>query len=891
MAGPVPSAFYLGRLFDLEKGQPLPQPVHYDPADLTTHAVVTGMTGSGKTGLCIGLLEEAALQGIPALIVDPKGDLGNLLLHFPNLAPQDFQPWIDPEAVRRQGKDLPTLAAETAARWQAGLAEWDITPERIAALQDAVRYSIYTPGSDAGCPVSILASFKAPGVPWEGNREILREKISATVTALLGLVGLTDVDPVRSREHILLANIFEAAWSQGKDLSLEELILQTQAPPFPKLGVFPVETFFPEKDRFTLAILLNNFLAAPAFQTWLEGQPLDIPALLYTPQGQPRHTIFYLAHLSDTERMFFVTLLFSAVETWMRTQSGTSGLRALLYFDEILGYLPPVSNPPSKPILLRMLKQARAFGVGLLLATQNPVDVDYKALSNAGTWFVGRLQTEQDKQRLLDGLESAAGGPDRGGWSRLQYDQAISNLRKRLFLLHNVHTQNAAGAEGAAGRVFQTRWTMNFLAGPLTRAQIPLANRLAEAAGQVEAPITPLPHPGLSAPPSPGGRGEEELPTPVPLADRWSPSSPPPSGEGGPEGRVREGTPDSSSAGGAMPPTTFEGTTTRPVVPGGVAEYFLPNDQSLSAALQARGQPLPENSTHRGLLYRPALLAQAEVRYLARKYGIDFSQKRTALVPGPDRRGMVRWEDFPFPALDPKNLDTPSPLEVRYAGLDIPLTDARRMASLQKDFLDWVYRASAIRLRANEALGVYAGPQAAGAEFREQCSQAARLAAEKEAAKAGATLDQKLRLLQDRLGKEQRELSQDEDELSQRRMEELGTHAENILGLFGRSKRRVSTSLSKHRLSQQARADVEESRQALRALQAQIAQLEREKAAALQEIEDRWAKTAMDASEVPLTPLKKDVYIDLFGVVWMPYYVVQSGDQLIELPGFTAGEG
>ncbi len=420
---PANSTFYLGRLYDAGQGKTLDQPLLYDPADLTTHAFVTGMTGSGKTGLCIALLEEAALNGIPAILVDPKGDLADLLLHFPALLPADFQPWIDADAARREGKTPAAAAQETAQRWQAGLAEWGMGPERIAALQQAVEFGIYTPGSDAGQQVSILASLQAPSIPWEGNREVLREKISSTVTALLSLVGLTNIDPVRSREHILLSNIFEAAWSQGKDLDLAELILQTQTPPFPKLGVFPVESFFPQKDRLDLAMLLNNFLAAPTFQTWLEGQPLDIPALLFTPGGRPRHSVFYLAHLSDVERMFFVTLLFSAVETWMRTQSGSTGLRALLYFDEIAGYLPPVSNPPAKPVMLRLLKQARAFGVGLLLASQNPVDIDYKGLSNAGTWFIGKLQTEQDKQRLLDGLSSADGSLDRG-----QYDRLISGL-------------------------------------------------------------------------------------------------------------------------------------------------------------------------------------------------------------------------------------------------------------------------------------------------------------------------------------------------------------------------------------------------------------------------------------------------------------------------------
>jgi hypothetical protein len=462
------SNFYLGRAYDPIKQTITTQQTTYDPADLTTHAVVTGMTGSGKTGLCIGLLEEAALKGIPAIIIDPKGDLTNLLLHFPDLAPQDFQPWIDADLARRAGKTEEQVATETAITWRKGLSEWNITSERILALKNAAQFAIYTPGSDAGIPVSVLSTLAAPNLPWKENREILRERITSTVTALLGLVGYEDIDPIRSREHILLANIFENAWSQGKDVELNELILQTQTPPFDKLGAFPVDSFFPAKDRMDLAMVLNNILASPTFETWREGQPLDIASMLYTADGRPRHSIFYLAHLSDAERMFFVTLLLSAVETWMRMQKGATSLRALLYMDEIFGYLPPQRNPASKQPLLRMLKQARAFGLGLLLATQNPVDVDYKALSNAGTWFIGKLQTEQDKNRLLDGLESAVSGASRG-----LFDKLISTLGKRVFVLHNVHAKQP--------ELFMTRWTMNFLAGPLTRSQIPALNDLVHA--------------------------------------------------------------------------------------------------------------------------------------------------------------------------------------------------------------------------------------------------------------------------------------------------------------------------------------------------------------------------------------------------------------------------
>ena len=458
--------FYLGKLFDLNKSQLLDQPVLYDPSDLTTHGVIVGMTGSGKTGLGIDFLEEAALAGIPALIIDPKGDVTNLLLHFPGLAPADFAPWIDAEQAGRNGKTAAQAAEEVAGSWKKGLSDWGIGPDRIQALQRAAQFAVYTPGSEAGLPVNVLASLQAPDVPWESNREVLREKIAATVTAILELVGVTDVDPLRSREHILLSNLLENAWSRGQSLTLETLILQTQTPPIAKLGVFDVESFFPTRDRQALAMRLNSVLASPSFQSWVKGQPLEIDSLLHTPDGRPRHSVFYIAHLSETERMFFVTLLLSAVDAWMRTRPGSTGLRALVYFDEILGYLPPVANPPAKPVILRMFKQARAFGVGLLLATQNPVDLDYKSLSNAGTWCIGKLQTDQDKQHLLDGLEAP-------GMSRAELDKTISRLGKRIFLLHNTRAK--------APVIFQTRWTMNYLAGPLTRAQIPALNRLVGA--------------------------------------------------------------------------------------------------------------------------------------------------------------------------------------------------------------------------------------------------------------------------------------------------------------------------------------------------------------------------------------------------------------------------
>ena len=456
------SGFYLGKL--RESGERY----YYDPDDLVTHAVILGMTGSGKTGLGIGLLEEAARRKLPALVLDPKGDLTNLLLHFPKLRPEDFLPWVSAEEARRRGITREELAREKAELWRKGLAGDGLGEKEIREL-DRVRYAVYTPGSSSGIPISILASLTAPkGL----DPEALADRVAATASAILGLAGYKDPDPVKDREHILLSRLILDAWEKGEDLTLEKLILRVQRPPFTRLGVFDLETFYPERERTELAMRLNALLASPGFSLWTKGVPLSTEKLLFDEEGRPRHAVIYLAHLDDAERMFFVTLLLGEFLSWTLRQSGTDHLRALLYFDEVFGYLPPSRVPPSKPPLLRLLKQARAFGVGLVLATQNPVDLDYKALSNAGTWFIGRLQTERDKERLLDGLLSLSGGPERD-----ELDRLISGLEKRVFLVKNVH-------EGAP-KLFSTRWVMNYLAGPLGKERIPELNALVGA----EAPV------------------------------------------------------------------------------------------------------------------------------------------------------------------------------------------------------------------------------------------------------------------------------------------------------------------------------------------------------------------------------------------------------------------
>jgi len=484
--------FYLGKSFDTDSGRLQSDLILYDSKDLTTHAVIIGMTGSGKTGLALGLLEEALIDNVPVIAIDPKGDLPNLLLTFPNLAAEDFLPWVDAQEAARAGMDAQQFAASQAERWRKGLAEWDQAPERIARLRAAAEFAVYTPGSRAGLPVNVLGSFEPPAPAVREDRDLLRERVQGTATSLLSLAGV-EADAA-GREHALVANILYTAWSGGKGLDFPGLIRAIQEPPFTRVGVMDLDSFFPAKERFQLAMRFNAILAAPGFEAWLEGEPLDIGRLLFTPQGRPRASIFSISHLGDAERMFFVSKLLNEVLAWVRTQPGTSSLRALLYMDEIFGYFPPVSNPPSKQPLLTLLKQARAFGLGVVLSTQNPVDLDYKGLANTGTWFIGRLQTEGDKNRVMAGLEGAAAG---SAFDRGRIEKILSGLGKRVFLMNNVHESEPA--------IFQTRWTLSYLAGPMTRDHI---RRLTQAAPGATAPApapeaatAPAPAAAASAPP------------------------------------------------------------------------------------------------------------------------------------------------------------------------------------------------------------------------------------------------------------------------------------------------------------------------------------------------------------------------------------------------------
>ncbi len=498
--------FYLGRELDPLSKETSSLPLLYKNKNLTTHAVILGMTGSGKTGLGIALLEEAALDKIPAIIIDPKGDMANLLLSFPELAPADFEPWVDPDKARQQGVETAELAGRTAAEWKQGLASWGQDKARIARMHEHTEFTLYTPGSSVGRPVSVLDSLRAPGPEIASDDEVMAGLVNSAVSSLLILVGIK-ADPLKSRQHILLSSILLHHWRNQEDLDMESLIGSVVKPPFAKVGVFPLESFYPQSKRMELAMALNNIIASPSFSGWTKGVPLQIDSFLYTKSGKPRHSIFSIAHLSDEERMFFVTMLLGRLLAWMRRQEGSSSLRCLLYMDEIFGYFPPTANPPAKKAMLLLLKQARAFGLGIVLSTQNPVDLDYKGLSNIGTWFIGRLQTRQDQDRVLAGISASSESLNKN-----QFRDLLADMRSRTFLLSSTQRPEPT--------LFETRWVMSYLKGPVSLHDIGtlVASSPSEESPQVQK-LTPEKSAtaGSSTPLLPGTLEQLFIPAPVPM--------------------------------------------------------------------------------------------------------------------------------------------------------------------------------------------------------------------------------------------------------------------------------------------------------------------------------------------------------------------------------------
>lgn len=875
----APTTFYLGKRYDPARHRLADEVVYYDSRDLTTHAVVVGMTGSGKTGLCISLLEEAVLDNIPAIIIDPKGDITNLLLSFPGLQPQDFQPWVNVDDARRAGLDVASFAADTANRWREGLASWGIVPDRLQWLQLAAKYSIYTPGSDSGLPISILASLKAPREGWAGHEEENRERINGTVTALMALIGL-NVEAVKDREHVLVSNIFEYAWRRSIDLTMEDIILQVQQPPFEKLGVVSVDDYMPEKERYKLAMSLNNIIAAPSFQSWIQGEPLDIQSLLYQPNGRPRISIFYIAHLSEAERQFIITLITENMLGWMRTLSGTTSLRALLYIDEMFGYFPPhPHNPPTKDPILRLLKQARAFGIGLVLATQNPGDLDYKGLTNAGTWFIGRLQSKNDQKRVMAGLESLATAEN--GLDLQQVARLIADIEPRVFLMHNVH-------DTGGPLLLHTRWSMSYLRGPLTRQQVgtlmqsqrqALLQKVAAngdlhqgGPGPVAAVSHAVPPAPPNLPPPPGVPGQITAPPVVPsFSAQSAPPPPAPVAQPSPQG-----------------PGGF--SATQPPIPSSIEQYFLPHSLSTQQALgqwQQKTQFTIQSASGGVLAYKPVLLAQAAVRYQDRKANLFTARYYNYRIDDLPRSGLIHWDEYAADPIDTRNLSSEPFGNAVYGDPSAGLTDSKRITALKKEMVDALYNTARLSIAFNPTLKLYADPDADPGAFQAQAVQAAREQRDAEIDKVTANFEKVMDRLDERHQRKERELSAEQKELADRRREQMFTTGEAFLSLLrGRTTYTLSRTSRSRRYTRQTEEDLKESKDVLRDLDQELDQLQQQFQQELKQVNDKWAQVATDNQEYLVTPYKKDIHVDLFGVGWLPYWHMQVNGQQLLLPAF-----
>lgn len=805
-------AFYLGRPFDLEKKEPKPGLLLYDSKDLVTHAVCVGMTGSGKTGLCIGLLEEAAIDGIPALVIDPKGDLSNLLLTFPKLRGQDFLPWVNKDDAQKKGFSPVEYAQQEADTWEKGLRSWNQSGDRIKRLRDAADFAIYTPGSTAGLPISILKSFSAPPTSIAEDTELLSERISTTATSLLNLVGI-QADPLQSREHILLSTVLGHAWKQGQDLDLAQLIGYLQNPSIQKIGVLDVESFFPSKDRFALAMRFNNLLGAPGFSTWLEGQPLDIDQLLYTADGKPRIAIMSIAHLSDTERMFIVTLLLSQMVSWMRTQSGTTSLRALVYMDEVFGYFPPVKNPPSKAPLLTLLKQARAFGVGTVLATQNPVDLDYKGLGNAGTWFIGRLQTERDIARVLDGLEGAASEAGKA-MNRKQMQKTLSGLGSRVFLMNNVHDDKP--------EIFETRWALSYLRGPLTRTQIKtLMDPYKDQLPKTKDPATT-------------GHAKTE-------------------------------------AAKTKTPNTQIETSQQPVLPPEISQYFVPTRIS---------QP---DETR--LTYQPRLMASASIHYMQSKTKLDVLRDLTVLLPITDDPIPVDWDDVIEAKIDPDDIEKGPEEGASYSPVPSAAGNTKHYKNWERDFKNWVYRNKTLELWKSPSLKIISNLDESERDFRIRLQQLAHEQRDEDIERLRRKYAPKMNTLEERIRRAEQAVEREAEQAKQQKMQTVISFGATLLSAFlGRktvsrsSMGRATSAIRGVGRSMKEAKDVARAGDTVEALQQGLLDLNNQ----FQEDKDalalQWDKQADALESITIRPKKTHISVNLVTLSWIPYWKDSSGD-------------
>jgi hypothetical protein len=466
-------------------------PAHH----LVTHGVVLGMTGSGKTGLLMVLVEEALRSKVPTVLIDIKGDLPNLLFLFPELAASSYQPWVDEEAARRSGQTREAMAAQLATQWSAGLASAQLAADDVRALRESVHLRVVTPGASIAEPLNVLSSLSHRSALWGVDDEAAHDELAAGISLVLRLAGF-DGEP-RGREHVVLSALAVRRIERGEPAPLAVLLSDLLNPPIAQIGAMAFDDFFPPKDRQALAQGLNTLLASPRLASWQKGAPLDVASWLAPrADGKTPAVIVSVAHLEDEERLLVLGLLLDQMLSYVRGLSGSSSLRALLVFDEIFGFLPPhPHNPPTKRPLLALLKQARAFGVGTIVATQNPMDVDYKALSNAGAWIIGRLQTDADRERVVEGLRGADGGLS--GLEPGEVENLLRNLPPRTFFVRDVHAKPACG-------LVRSRCAMSWLRGPVTRRELAAVwKALADRPVEVEVAQAAAPAASLTAPGAP----------------------------------------------------------------------------------------------------------------------------------------------------------------------------------------------------------------------------------------------------------------------------------------------------------------------------------------------------------------------------------------------------
>ncbi len=819
-------SFYMGREYEQKTRTMKDKLVMYDSKDLVTHGVVMGMTGSGKTGLCLTMLEEACMDGIPAIVIDPKGDIANFCLTFPNLSPSEFRPWINEDDAAKQNMTPDDFAAAQAEMWKKGLADWGQGADRIKQMRDKVDVTIYTPGSNAGIPVSILSSMAVPEFEILDDAELLGDRVESTVSSILGLCGIT-ADPIKSPEHILLSNIMNHCWHEDESLDLGSIIEYVQQPPFPTIGVIAVDDFYPPKKRNELAMQINSLLASPGFATWMTGEPLDVKKMLYGEKSKPRIAIYSLAHLSDSERMFFVSLLLNQTVGWMRGQSGTTSLRALVYMDEIYGYLPPTQNPPSKKPMMLLLKQARAFGVGVLLATQNPVDLDYKALSNIGTWFLGRLQTERDKNRVLDGLEGAASSQS-ANFNRASIDRLLAGLGNRVFLMNNTHEDGPV--------VFQVRWCMTYLRGPLTRSQIkslmdPQRKKYAALPGTV----AKKPKGTLKGKPKDDAEEEptEETKEPATVA-------------------VFSGSDDG-----------------RPNVPSTIEQFFFP-------PVKAPGEA--------PTVYIPAAFRAAEISINDASKDI-FVKKKVILVNklseemitiDPDKGTRIEF--------DPDKLSRePAEGTVEWETLPDFAKQSKTYTAARDAFFEWASSHETVDLLYSPTLNAYSEPGQSADDFRNASAQKLRELRDDKLDAIRKKFGARAAALADDLARAEAAVDKQQQEARAAKISTAVSIGQTILGvIFGR--KTMSTTITAGARSAKGAGkawkesgDLRTAEAKLEEVQANIAAINEEAQIQVDEMKHACDPANLEFTTESLRPLKKHIVISAFGLGWLPYLKTDQG--------------